>query len=389
MRELPLLADAYLEVRDGRIASYGLMADCPNFEGLELIDLQKRTVLPGWCDSHTHLVYAGSREKEFADRVRGLSYEEIASNGGGILHSARILQECPEDELYRQSSERLRDVIGLGTVAIEIKSGYGLTAEAELKMLRVARRLDEEFPIPVRKTFLPAHALPDLYRDRKGEYLDLMLDTLLPEVAHKGLADYIDVFCERGFFDLQDSRRVLQAGQAYGLSGKIHVNQFSSLGGVGLAVEWNARSVDHLEVLEESDLQALLGSDTLPVALPGCSLFLEIPYTQGRRIIDAGLPLVLASDFNPGSAPSGNMNLVVSLACIKMKLTPEEAINAATLNGAWAMGVENELGSITVGKRAHLLVTRPLSSYVQIPYSFGQPLIDRVYLDGELHVEMG
>lgn len=382
MKVLPALENAFLRVEEGRIAAYGPMADCPLHAEGERIDLQGRSVLPGWCDSHTHLVYAGHREQEFVDRIRGLSYEEIASRGGGILNSARALGELSEDELYAQSKQRLEDVISMGTVAIEMKSGYGLTPEAELKMLRVIRRLGSDYSVPVRSTFLPAHALPTEYAQRKSEYLDVMLGEVLPEVARQNLADYIDAFCERGFFDLEDTRRVMEAGRIYGLPAKIHVNQFSAFGGIGLAVECDALTVDHLEVMDPSDLAALKTGHTLPVALPGCSLFLGIPYTPGRALIDAGLPLVLATDFNPGSAPSGNMNLVVSLACIKMNLTPAEAINAATLNGAYAMGLEDEIGSITVGKRAHLMVTRPLHSYAQIPYSFGQPLIERVYLDG-------
>lgn len=382
MDRLPLLNDAYLRVENGRIVDFGPMSSCPEESGIPTEDLEGRTVLPGWCDSHTHLVYAGNREQEFVDRIRGLSYEEIASKGGGILNSARQLRKASEELLYSQSAARLRDVIGMGTVAIEIKSGYGLEPDAEKKMLRVARRLGADFPIPVRTTYLAAHALPEEFLNRKTEYLDRMLSDTLDEIARENLADYIDVFCERGFFDLEDTRKVLDAGRRHGLPAKIHVNQFSSMGGVGLAVDKGALTADHLEVLEEDDLEALLGHTTLPVALPGCSLFLGIPYTPARRIIDAGLPLVLATDCNPGSAPSGNMNLIVSLACMKMKMTPEEAINAATLNGAWAMGLEKEVGSITKGKRAHLIVTRPLNSFAQLPYSFGQSLIERVYLDG-------
>jgi imidazolonepropionase len=384
MDRLPLLNNAFLKVENGRIAQFGEMRHCPEPGSAKVEDLYGRAVMPGWCDSHTHLVYAGSREQEFVDRIRGLSYEEIAKRGGGILNSARQLQEVSEEELHEQSQARIRDIIAAGTVAVEIKSGYGLEPEAEKKMLRVARRLSAGFPLAVRTTYLPAHALPQEYAGRKGEYLDRMLSGTLSEIASEGLADYIDIFCERGFFDLSDTRKVLEAGARHDLLAKIHVNQFSSMGGVAVAAEFGALTVDHLEVLEEGDIAALQGKSTLPVALPGCSLFLGIPYTPARRIIDAGLPLVLATDYNPGSAPSGNMNLVVSLACIKMGMTPEEAINAATINGAWAMGLGDELGSITVGKRAHLIVTRALNSYAQLPYSFGQSLIDRVYLDGQV-----
>lgn len=348
----------------------------------EVIDLSGRMVLPTWCDSHTHIVYAGNREREFVDRIQGASYEEIARRGGGILNSAKILQQTSEAALYEQSRKRLEEVIQLGTGAIEIKSGYGLTPEAELKMLRVIKRLKKDYPITIRATFLAAHALPAAYKTRRAAFIDTMINEVLPVVAEERLAAFIDVFCETGYFTVEDTDRILDAGQKYGLIPKIHVNQFSAIGGVQKGVEYGARSVDHLEIMREEDVEVLSDTATMPVALPGCSYFLGIPYTPARMMIGKGLPLALASDFNPGSAPSGNMNFVLSTACIKMHLTPEEAINAATINGAYAMGVEDELGSISIGKKANLLVTKPISSYAYLPYSFGIPQIEQVYLEG-------
>ncbi|MEO1652467.1 MAG: imidazolonepropionase, partial [Bacteroidota bacterium] len=358
------------------------MINCPNGEFDEIHDLRARMVLPAWCDSHSHLVYAGNREGEFIDRIKGLTYEEIARRGGGILNSAKTLQHTSEDDLYQQSKIRQEEVMQLGTGALEIKSGYGLTVDAELKMLRVIQRLKQEYPIPVKATFLPTHALPQEYKNDKTAFLHQMLEKALPQVAEQGLAEYIDVFCEKGYFDLEDTQQVLAAGQKYALIPKIHVNQFNTFGGVALATRYQARSVDHLEELREEDIEALKGSRTMPVALPGCSFFLGIPYTPARRIIDAGLPLALASDYNPGSAPSGNMNFVLSAACIKMNLSPEEAINAATLNGAYAMGLEKEVGSITIGKRANLLITNKINSYGVLPYAFGSSLIEQVLVNG-------
>lgn len=383
MKQLPLLENAFLLVSEGRIAAYGPMEQCPGLE-IPRKSLAGRAVLPGWCDSHTHLVYAGNRSGEFVDRIKGLSYAEIAEKGGGILQSAKLLQKTEEDELYRQSAQRLEEIMTLGTTAVEIKSGYGLTPEAELKMLRVIRRLKENYPVEVRATFLAAHALPLEFKENKSAFVDLMLEEVLPEVVKEGLADYIDLFCEKGYFDLDDTERVIQAGQEYGLAAKIHVNQFHAFGGVQKAVEGRALTVDHLEELREEDVKSLQASDTLAVALPGCSHFLSIPYTPAKRLMEAGVPLVLATDYNPGSAPSGNMSFVVSLACVKMQMTPEEAINAATLNGAFAMGLEKEVGSISLGKKANLLVTRPLESYAEIPYRFAHNLVEEVYIQGEI-----
>ncbi|WP_347926127.1 imidazolonepropionase [Pontimicrobium sp. SW4] len=384
MNHLPTIKNAFVVIENDRILDFGEMKHLPNIQADKQIDANGKMVLPSWCDSHTHIVYAGNREQEFVDRINGLSYEEIANRGGGILNSAKTLQETSEDDLYNQSIPRVKEVMKLGTGAIEIKSGYGLTIEAELKMLRVAKRIQKEFPILVKTTFLGAHALPLEYKNRKDDYVDLVINDMLPKVANEQLADYIDVFCEKGYFSLEDTERILNAGMAYGLQGKIHVNQFNAFGGVTLGVKHKALSVDHLEELNEEDIIALQTNNTIPVALPSCSYFLSIPYTPARRLIDAGLPLALATDYNPGSTPSGNMNFVVSTACIKMRMTPEEAINAATINGAYAMGLSNECGSITKGKKANLIITKNIPSYGFLPYAFGNNHIDTVILNGEI-----
>ena len=384
MKVLPKIEAAYLLVEDDRIAAFGSMDSCPTDSVDKVVDASEKIILPSWCDSHTHLVYAGNREEEFKDRINGLSYEEIAKKGGGILNSAKTLQETSVEDLYNQSKTRLEEVMRLGTGAIEIKSGYGLTPEAELKMLRVIERLRQEYPLQIRATFLAAHAIPTEYKNNKTEFLENMLSKVLPVIEAENLASYVDVFCEEGYFSTEDTTRVLKQAKTYGLTPKIHVNQFNAIGGVGVGVAFNARSVDHLEILTDADLDALKGSRTMPVALPGCSFFLGIPYTPARKIIDAGLPLTLASDYNPGSAPSGNMNFVVSLASIKMEMTPEEAINAATINGAYAMNLEQEVGSITVGKKANFMVTKKLSSPTVITYAFGSNNIEQIYINGNL-----
>ena len=383
MKILPTLEHAFLLVENGLIKDFGAMSNCPTLENVEIIDVTDRLILPTWCDSHTHLVYAGSREGEFVDRLNGLSYTEIARRGGGILNSAKLLNETSEESLYEQSKNRLEEVIRLGTGAIEIKSGYGLTVAGELKMLRVIKRLRDNYPIPIKATFLGAHALPAQFKNNKSSYLNLLIDKVLPIIARENLAEYVDVFCETDYFDLDDTALILAAGKAYNLRPKIHVNQFTNLGGIAIAVKFGALSVDHLEVLNEADIEVLKGSETMPVALPGCSYFLGIPYTPARRLITAGLPVALATDYNPGSAPSGNMNFVVATACVKMKLTPEEAINAATVNGAYAMGLQNVVGSIGRGKQANLILTKPIPSYHFIPYAFGSNLVEKVYIDGK------
>lgn len=384
MRDLPLIQNAWLLIDKDQIADFGPMETAPLNATKNIIDCTDRVVMPTYCDSHTHIVYAGERVDEFVQRLEGKSYQEIAALGGGILNSAARLDKISEKQLYEQAAQRLELCAYQGTGALEIKSGYGLNLEAELKMLRVAKRLSEKYPVAIKTTFLGAHALPELYKNQKDEYVQQICKEMIPEVAAQKLADYIDVFCEEGYFDLEDTEKILSAGARFGLKGKIHVNQFNAIGGVALGVAMEVLSVDHLEELIEEDLMALENSQTMPVALPGCSLFLDIPFTPARAIIDRGLPLALATDFNPGSAPSGNMNLVVSLACMRMKMTPAEALNAATINGAYAMGLEATHGSITKGKKASLIITDPLKDFSHLPYDFGQNHIDQVILNGRL-----
>jgi imidazolonepropionase len=383
MAELPTIKNAFLMIENGQIIDFGTMENCPNTNGLDVTDVTGKFILPTWCDSHTHIVYAGNREQEFVDRINGLSYEEIAQRGGGILNSATLLNETSEEDLYLQSKERLEEVMHLGTGAVEIKSGYGLTVEGELKMLRVIKRLANEYKLPIKATFLGAHAFPVNYKENHQEYIDLIINEMLPKISQEKLADFIDVFCETGYFSVSETEQIIRAGKTHGLTPKIHVNQFTAIGGIKSSVELGALSVDHLEIVTPEDIEALKNSSTMPVALPSCSYFLSIPYTPARQLIEAGLPLALASDFNPGSTPSGNMNFVVATACIKMKMTPEEAINAATLNGAYAMGVSHTHGSITRGKNASFIITKALPSYYQIPYLFGSNCIESIYLNGE------
>ncbi len=382
MKELPTLKNAYLLIEDGKIADFGSMEACPTIAADEVIDATGKMILPSWCDAHTHIVYAGNREAEFVDRINGLSYEAIANKGGGILNSAKQLNETSEEEIYLQSKIRLEEIIALGTGAVEIKSGYGLTIEGELKMLRVIQKLKANYPIEIKATFLGAHAIPAAFKGNKDGYLQMLIDELLPKIAAEKLASFIDIFCETGYFTVEDTELILAAGKKYGLVPKIHVNQFTAIGGVQVGVKYNALSVDHLEVMRPEDVEVLKGTQTMPIALPSCSYFLSIPYTPARTMIDAGLPLALATDYNPGSTPSGNMNFVVATACIKMNMTPEEAINAATINGAYAMGLSNEVGSISIGKQANLILTKNIPSYAFIPYSFGNPAIEKVYLKG-------
>ena len=385
MAVLPTLKNAYLVIEDNLIADFGLMEDLPeDLNPEKCIDADGKIVLPTWCDSHTHIVYAGNREQEFVDRINGLSYEEIANRGGGILNSAIKLNATSEEELYNQSKVRLEEVMRLGTGAVEIKSGYGLNIDGELKMLRVIQRLAKEYPITIKATFLGAHALPLEYASNRKGYIDLIINGMLPEIAKNNLAHFIDVFCETGYFTVAETEQIMEAGIRFGLKPKIHVNQFNSIGGIQAGIKYKALSVDHLEIMNPEDIESLENTATMPVALPSCSYFLGIPYTPAREIITAGLPLALATDFNPGSSPSGNMNLVVATACIKMKMTPEEAINAATLNGAYAMGISETHGSITIGKKANIIMTKPISSYYQLPYAFGSNLIDTVFIEGEI-----
>jgi len=383
MAHLPILNNAWLLIIENLIADFGTMDTCPAQDDCEVIDASGRTVLPTWCDSHTHLVYAGNRVQEFVDRINGLSYEEIFNRGGGILNSAKKLNETSEDDIYEQSKQRLEEVMKQGTGAVEIKSGYGLTVEGELKMLRVIQRLKKEYPVAIKATFLGAHAFPAEYKENHSGYIDLIVNEMLPKIAEEKLADYIDAFLETGYFSIDETERIMEAGKKYGLQAKIHVNQFTAINGIEACVKYDALSVDHLEVVTDEDIKALQNSNTMPVALPTCSFFISIPYTPARKMIEAGLPLALATDFNPGTTPSGNMNLVVATACIKMKMTPEEAINAATINGAYAMGISDTHGSITKGKKANIIITQPVTSYYQLPYAFGSNLIETVFIEGK------
>jgi imidazolonepropionase len=381
MAHLPQLQHAWLLCKGDKVEAFGPMDTCPE-RADAVLDARGRFVMPSWCDSHTHIVFAASREEEFVDRIKGLSYEEIARRGGGILNSARRLQETTEDQLFEQAQERLLDVIGWGTGLLEVKSGYGLTIESELKMLRVIKRLQEVSPIPIKATFLGAHAVPAEYKARRQDYIDLLLQQMLPTIAEEGLATYCDVFCDKGFFTPAETDQILKAAWTYGLKPKIHANELDYSGGVQVGVANNAISVDHLEYTGDAEIAALLHSNTLPVLLPSCAFFLGIPYAPARKMIDAGLPVVLATDYNPGSSPSGRMSFVVSLACIRMGMLPEEAVNAATLNGAAALEMEATYGSLAVGKKANFFITKPMTSLAYLPYAFGSDLVETVVLNG-------
>ncbi|MCD8529674.1 MAG: imidazolonepropionase [Flavobacterium sp.] len=361
MAILPKINDAYLLIENNIISDFGPNGKMPEtFQMTKIIDATGQVILPTWVDSHTHIVYAGNRIQEFVDRINGLSYEEIANRGGGILNSAKKLNETSEDEIYEQSKLRLEEVMQQGTGAVEIKSGYGLTVEGELKMLRVIKRLKENYPTAIKATFLGAHAFPMEYKENHSAYIDLIINEMLPKIASENLADYIDAFLETGYFSVEETIKIMEAGKKYGLEPKIHVNQFTAIDGIKACVENEALSVDHLEIVTDEDIEVLKNSKTMPVALPSCSYFISIPYTPARKMMNAGLPLALATDYNPGTTPSGNMNFVVATACIKMKMTPEEAINAATINGAYAMGISETHGSITKGKKANLIITKPI-----------------------------
>lgn len=379
---LPVIENAWLLIEDGLIADYGRMNHLPNILPSTIIDAGQATVLPAWCDSHTHLVFAGSRESEFVDKLKGVSYAEIAAKGGGILNSARKLNELPEQTLYQLAWQRLTELIRLGTGGIEIKSGYGLSVEGELKMLRVIRRLQQAAPIPVKATFLGAHAFPEAYREDHEGYIRLIIEEMLPRIAAEQLADYIDVFCETGFFSPEQTERICRAGLQFGLKAKLHANQLHLSGGVQVGTRLGAISVDHLETIGDEEIGCLQNSNTLATLLPTAAFFLRMAFQPARRLIDAGVAVALASDFNPGSSPSGNMSLVVAMSCIQMKMLPEEAINAATINGAYAMEVGHLVGSITPGKRANLIFTKPIPSLAYLPYSFGSNLVDKVMING-------
>ena len=387
MSKIDTIKDGFIEIQDGVITAFGSMEQwtgIDDWNNTEIIDANGGMVFPSYCDSHTHLVFAGNRENEWEQRIKGASYEDIAKNGGGILNSAKKLQETSEDELLEKALQRAKEVMKMGTGAIEIKSGYGLTTEAELKMLRVIKRLKKLSPLTIKATFLGAHAIPQEYKTNKSAYLDLIIDEMLPQIAQEQLAEYIDIFCEEGYFSVEDTERLLEAAQSYGLTPKTHVNQFTIQGGVKASVKYKALSVDHLEIMNDEDIEALTGSECMPTFLPSCSFFLGIPYGPAKKLIEIDLPVALATDYNPGSSPSGNMNFVASLGCIRMGMTPEEVINATTINTAYAMGLSQELGSIAVGKKANLFITKPISSYAFIPYSFGHQYIDKIIINGKI-----
>jgi imidazolonepropionase len=384
MQELPSLDNAWLFCENDKIKDYGLMTELPSeyLSSETVLDATGRIVMPSFCDSHTHLVYAGSRESELIDKIRGLSYEDIAKKGGGILNSAKRLHSISEDELFEQSASRVREIMNHGTCAVEIKSGYGLNTPDELKMLRVIRRIKEEFPITVKSTFLGAHALPEEFKGHSEKYVDIVINEMIPAVASEKLADFIDVFCDRGFFTPKETAKILSAGFKYGLRPKIHANELAFSGGIQTGVEHHALSVDHLEYTGDEEINLLLNSTTMPTILPGASFFLGIGYAPARKMIDSGLPLALASDYNPGSSPSGNMSFILSLACIKLRMLPEEAINAVTLNSAYAMGIDSLSGSITPGKYSSFIITSKIPGPEFIPYSFGSDLVEHVYCKG-------
>jgi len=390
MAVLPVIPDSFVLTGNGLILDFGMMKDidpgltASGNNDIEVIDAAGKYVFPSFCDSHTHLVYAGSREKEFTDKIKGISYEEIAKRGGGILNSAKLLHQTSEEDLYLQSMVRINEIISLGTGAVEIKSGYGLSVEDELKMLRVIRRIKNTSPMEVKATFLGAHTLPAEYKNRREKYIELVINEMIPAVASEELADYIDVFCDKGFFTVEETEKILMAGIKYGLPAKIHANELDFSGGVQTGVKYDALSVDHLERSGDAEIEALRGSGTMPTLLPDSAFFLGLPDPPARQIIYSGLPVALASDYNPGSSPSGNMKLVMSLACIKLKMLPEEAINAATINSAYAMGLSETHGSITRGKVANLFITKEIPSYEFLPYAFGSNLIETIILKGNI-----
>lgn len=377
---LNTIENAYLETENGLISGFGKMENLPESNNTKLVDCTGKIILPAWCDSHTHLVFAGTRETEFVDRINGLTYEEIAARGGGIINSAKRLQTASEEDLYKTAWTRLEEIKSHGTGAVEIKSGYGLSLEAELKILRVIKRLKSDSDLTIKATFLGAHAVSPEFKGNKDGYLDMLIDEVLPVIKAENLADYIDIFCETNYFTVADAERIMAAGAKYGLQSKIHVNQFTSIGGIQAGIKHNALSLDHLEVMTEKDIEDLHQSETMPTALPSCSFFLKIPFAPVRKMIDEGLAIALATDYNPGSTPSGKIPFVISLACIYQKLTPEEAINAVTLNSAYAMGISDTHGSITVGKKSNIIITKEISSYNYIPYAFGGNHVERVLL---------
>lgn len=382
MSELPAISDAWLLIEDDKIIAFGSKEEAFPQHDIQL-DANGGMVFPAWCDSHTHIVYAGSRETEFVDKINGLSYEEIAKRGGGILNSAARLQQTSEDDLFNQALERCHEIMQYGTGAVEIKSGYGLTVQDEIKMLRVIKRLKNSVPLEIKSTFLGAHAIPAAFRDKREQYIDLIVKEMIPQVAEENLADYVDVFCDKGFFTVDETDRILSAGVARGLKPKIHANELDYSGGIQVGVKHGALSVDHLEFTGQEEIETLLNSSTMPTLLPSTAFFLRLHYPPAREMISAGLPVALASDYNPGSSPSGRMSFVLSLACIYLRMTPEEAINAATINSAYAMGLSNTQGSISKGKTASFFITKPIPSAAFLPYSFGSDLIKTVFISGK------
>lgn len=387
MSNIAVLEKAFLAIKDDKIVAFGEMKNLKysDYQNAEIIDCSGRIVLPGFVDSHTHIIFADTREGEFVDKINGLTYEEIAKRGGGILNSAQKLAKASEDDLYNSAKMRLHEMINLGTTAVEIKSGYGLSVESELKMLRVAKKLKNEFPIDIKITFLGAHAFPKEYKDDQQKYIDLIINEMLPKIAEENLADYVDVFCDRGFFTEAQTGEILEAAAKYDLKPKIHANELDYSGGVQVGVKYNAISVDHLECVGNEEISTLLNSQTMPTVLPSTAFYLTLHFAPARQMIEAGLPVAIASDYNPGSSPSGNMSFVISLACIKMKMTPEEAICAATLNAAYALELSDSQGSIELGKKANLIITEKINSFYNIPYFFGRPHIKKVMINGKFY----
>ena len=384
MAHLDTIKNAYLIVENDKIAEFGEMSQLKEQTFDQEVDASDRMVFPTFCDSHTHLVYAGSREIEYIDKIRGLSYDEIAKRGGGILNSAKRVQEASEDQLFEDALRRLEQMCAYGTGAVEIKSGYGMTTEAEMKMLRVIRRLKETSPLTIKSTLLGAHGIPMEYRGCQEKFVDKVIDEMIPQAAAEGLADYIDVFCDAGFFTCEDTERMLEAGAKYGMRPKIHANEMACSGGIQVAVKYNALSCDHLEYTGDAEIECLLHSETMPTVLPGAAFFLNMQHAPVRKMMDAGLPVAMASDCNPGSSPSGNMQLIVSFACVNYRMLPEEAINATTINSGYAMGVSDRLGSIAVGKQASFFITKPIPTFEYMPYSYGENKVDVTFIDGKV-----
>ncbi len=383
MAVIPSIKDAYLLIKDGEIAEFGLMSDIPDIN-CQVFNADGKSILPTWCDSHTHIVFPATREEEFIDKIKGLTYEEIAKRGGGILNSAKRMETCSEEDLFQAAMLRLNEMVKWGTGAVEIKSGYGLNTTQEIKMLRVIKRLKAESPVTIKSTFLGAHAIPANFKNNRDGYVTSIIEEMLPQIAHEKLADFVDVFCDKGFFTIKETAKILEAAARYGLRPKIHANELGFTGGVQIGVKHNALSVDHLEYIGDKEIETLKKSSTMPVILPGAAFFLRMPLSPARKMMEAGLPLALATDYNPGSSPSGNMQWIISMGSILYRMLPEEVINAVTINGAYAMGLEKELGTIAVGKRANLILLKPIPSIAYLPYAFGENKVEKVILNGKI-----